>query len=415
MSDERRGALVALSLSFLTVFASLGLGRFGFGMVWPAMQEALHLTDTEGGLLQSWNSVGYLAFVVIAGVLATRYGFRLVIVSALVLIGAGMLLTGASTEFKTLCLGRFLVGVGGAAANVPAMAMLADWFSPRRRGLAAGCAVAGSSLGLAATGAGVPWLLRLGGADGWRACWHVFGATTLAVCLLSALFLRNKHPRAAAYDVPAAPDNKERGGLGHLGTVLRSSLLWQIAVGYIAFGFAYSIYATFFVKHLVGGMGFTEERAGAVWMTIGLFSIVSGFLWGAVSDRWGRRPALIAIFVCQGMAFISAGMGWGMAGIVVSGALFACTAWSIPAVVVALCGDGFGPRLASTALGVATVIFGLGQVAGPYVGGAVADAAESNAPAFLLAGVVAWVLGAGGSLLLPGRSGKSAQKRDNDD
>jgi MFS family permease len=88
-------------------------------------------------------------------------------------------------------------------------------------------------------------------------------------------------------------------------------------------------------------------------------------------------------------------------GAVLSGILFACTAWSIPAVVAALCGDGFGPRLASTALGAVTVIFGLGQVAGPVAGGMVADAMQSNAPAFTMAGVTALIFGIGGSLLLP--------------
>ena len=52
-------------------------------------------------------------------------------------------------------------------------------------------------------------------------------------------------------------------------------------------------------------------------------------------------------------------------------------------------------------LGLMTVVFGIGQVIGPYVAGRIADAAHSFSPAFLLAGLVALLLGAGGAFLLP--------------
>ena len=160
MRDDRHRALLMLGLSVLVVFAAIGLARFGFGMVWPVMQKAMQLTDTQGGELQSWNSLGYLLFVVIAGILATRFGPRAVITLALGLTGTALVMTGWSASFSLLCLSRFLAGMGGAAANVPAMALLSGWFTGRRRGLAAGCAVGGSSLGLAATGGSVPWISR---------------------------------------------------------------------------------------------------------------------------------------------------------------------------------------------------------------------------------------------------------------
>lgn len=42
--------------------------------------------------------------------------------------------------------------------------------------------------------------------------------------------------------------------------------------------------------------------------------------------------------------------------------------------MAALAGDVFGPRLASAALGLITVVFGVGQALGPYVAGMIADA-----------------------------------------
>jgi MFS family permease len=62
--------------------------------------------------------------------------------------------------------GRFLAGVGGAGSNVPAMALLSAWFGARRRGLAAGAGVGGSSVGLIVTGPLIPAILQRGGEEG---------------------------------------------------------------------------------------------------------------------------------------------------------------------------------------------------------------------------------------------------------
>ena len=47
MINEKHDALRILGLSVLIVFASLGLARFGFGMVWPAMQDALQQAGSD--------------------------------------------------------------------------------------------------------------------------------------------------------------------------------------------------------------------------------------------------------------------------------------------------------------------------------------------------------------------------------
>jgi predicted MFS family arabinose efflux permease len=189
------------------------------------------------------------------------------------------------------------------------------------------------------------------------------------------------------------------------GAVYRSGLLWKLAGIYFGFGFSYIIYSTFFVRYLTGEAGFSRTAAGALWLQIGLVSIVSGFLWGSVSDRWGRRAALLWVFGLQGTAFVLFGLGTNTACVYGSVTLFAITAWSVPALMAALCGDLFGSRLAPAALGLITMVFGCGQALGPYLAGMIADATRSFAPAFLLAGAVALIVGAGGSMTLHRRLG----------
>ena len=102
---------------------------------------------------------------------------------------------------------------------------------------------------------------------------------------------------------------------------------------------------------------------------MGAVSVLSGFLWGAVSDRIGRGKALGVSFLLQGAAALLLAWWTTMPGIVLSALLCGITAVATPGIVGAACGDRFGPLLASTSLGFLTLLQGVGQVAGPYLAG----------------------------------------------
>jgi MFS family permease len=168
---------------------------------------------------------------------------------------------------------------------------------------------------------------------------------------------------------------------------------------YVAFGFSYIIYMTFFFKHLTTAGGYTREAAGALFMMVGWLSLCCGLMWGAVSDRIGRKMTLIIVYLIQAVSFVMFGWWPTTAGFTLSAVLFGLTAWSVPAIMAAACGDILGSRLAPAALGFITLFFGIGQAAGPSLAGAIADASGSFHAAFILAGVVS-LLGALGAAFI---------------
>ena len=386
----------------LVVFGSLGLARFGYTMVLPSMQDGLGIDNGQTGALATANLIGYLAMAVIGGVVAARYGPRVVIAAGLALAGAGMLLTGLADGFADAAAWRVLTGIGSGASNVPVMALLASWFATKRRGLASGIAVAGSALGLIFAGALVPRVLSAYGDDGWRTCWFIFGGVTLLLAVGSFMLLRNRPadlglmPLGAGSEVPVSDQKAE--GL-HWARVYRSRTVWQLGLVYVAFGFSYIIYMTFFTKHLIAEGGYTKNAAGDLFMTMGWVSLVCGLLWGTVSDVIGRRRALIIVFLIHATTFSLFALWPTPAGFTLSAVLFGLSAWSIPAIMAAACGDALGPRLAPAALGLITLLFGIGQAVAPSVAGAMADATGSFFSALLLAAGVA-LLGAVGAFFL---------------
>jgi MFS family permease len=328
-------------------------------------------------------------------------------------------------------LARFLTGLGSGGANVPIMGLLVAWYEPKRRGLAAGIAVSGSSFGLLTTGLLIPAILGRFGEAGWRVSWYTLAGAAAVIAVAASLLLRNRPSVSRDQGTTGgevAPDgvsSASRGATARLdvttdrsvtdddtgtdtrksddmraeeshrrafGRILRSRQVWRLSAIYVTFGFSYVIYATFFARGLISA-GFSEGHAGRLWSGIGAASIASGFIWGVVSDRIGRRYALALIYLLQGASFLVFGLcsltGSFEGGYYISAVLFALTAFSIPAVMSAAAGDLIGPRLASAAFGVITLFFGVGQIFGPFVAGRIAESFGGYGPAFVLAAAVA--------------------------
>ena len=384
------------AMGMMVVFGSLGLARFGYAALLPAMQDALGMDNTQAGALATANLAGYLLLSATGGALASRFGPRLVITLGLTTAAAGMVLTGLAYSAPQAALWRAVTGAGSGASNVPVMGLLASWAAARRRGIVTGIGVSGSSLALIVIGPLAPRLLAAGGADGWRLCWFVFGAATLLLAAAAWFMLRNKPSELGLLPLGAAPG--DRPSPAHATAlewhrVYRSPAVWKMGLVYAAFGFSYIIYMTFFVKRLVADGGYSAEAAGRLFMVMGACSLLSGIVWGNVSDRMGRKAALAIVYLIHAAAFGLFAAPDCPAAFTLSAILFGLTAWSIPAIMAAACGDMLGPVLAPTALGFITLFFGIGQAVGPSVAGAVADASSSFAPAFGVAAAVS-LLGA---------------------
>ena len=384
-------------------------------MILPSMQGALGLSNTQTGGLATGNFVGYLALGVIGGLIASRYGPRRVIAVSMLLTGVTMVLTGLANSFYGALLWRLLTGVGSGGSNVPVMSLLSAWFARRRRGLATGIAVGGSSLALIIAGTFVPRILSRTGEEGWRYSWWILGGCVLVLGLLSFALLRDRpeekglQPIAAQVQVPQAVSPTDKPAPRATSSldwrrVYRSGAVWHLALVYISFGFSYVIYVTFFAKYLEGEGGYSTQAAGSLWSLVGWISIFCGLIWGAISDLIGRKYGLALVYLVQGTSYALFALWRNPTGYALSAVAFGLTAWSIPGIVAAACGDYVGARMAPAALGFVTLFFGLGQAAGPSVAGALADATGSFGPAFLLAAGVAFLGGVGSLLLRPPRT-----------
>jgi len=124
---------------------------------------------------------------------------------------------------------------------------------------------------------------------------------------------------------------------------------------------------------MVDSYGMQESQAGALWSWFGFLSIFSGLLFGALSDRIGRRAGMAVAFGVLGVSFALVGFEAGRIGLYLSVVLFGISAWSIPVIMAASAGDYFGATAAAGALAALMLIFSAGQAVGPIIAGVLAE------------------------------------------
>ena len=390
---------IVIFAGLLTTIAAHGFGRMSYTIILPAMKDGLQFNYTQLGLLGTGNFIGYLTMAIIGGFLAARFGTRIVITLALILMGLTMILTGLAQSFGFAFAMRLLTGLGNGASYVPAMALGSAWFATQKRGFATGIVSAGIGAGTLISGLVVPPILAEFGSNGWRFSWYILGAAVLVIACLVFIFVRSRPDEKGLRMVGAAepghsqaasPDVKKASAFQWTG-IIKMGSVWYLGIVYFFYGLSYIIYMVFFAAYLVKEMGFSQQAAGGLWALVGGLSIFCGVIWGGISDRLGRSKGAALAYLVLGLSYIIYALIRVNFGFYLSGVMFGLTAWSIPTIMAAAAGDFVGPRLAPAGLGFITLFFGIGQALGPALGGYLADATQSFSLPFLVAGGISFI------------------------
>jgi len=366
---------IVIFMGLLTTIAAHGFGRMAYTIILPAMKDGLKFDYTQLGLLGTGNFIGYLTMAIVGGFLAARFGTRIVITFALILMGITMMLTGLAQSFGFAFAMRLLTGLGNGAAYVPAMALGSAWFAMERRGFATGIVSAGIGAGTLISGLVVPPILGAFGSNGWRASWYILGGAVLLISGIVFLFIRSRPEEKGLAPVgvhqegngrTASPSKGKASSL-EWAKIYKLPSVWYLGVVYFFYGLSYIIYMVFFAAYLVKEMGLSQAWAGALWATVGGLSIFCGVIWGGISDRLGRSKGAALAYLVLAASYIIYALVKVHFGFYLSAFLFGLTAWSIPTIMAAAAGDFVGPRLAPAGLGFITLFFGIGQALGPVL------------------------------------------------
>jgi predicted MFS family arabinose efflux permease len=351
------GGLVALAVA-------MGVGRFVYTPILPFMLADLGLSEGQAGLIASANFAGYLIGALLAATPKLPGTRRTWLIAALAVSALTTAAIGLGTAVSFFLLLRFLGGVASAFVLVFASTLVLERLRSLGRGELSALHFAGVGVGIACSAVFVSALAALD--FGWRWQWLVAGlASALAVLLVARLI-----PEQAEPPLAPSPDGGSRG-------------LMSLVVAYGLFGFGYIITATFLVA-IVRASDAVRPLEPVIWLVVGLAAVPSVGLWIWVGRRIGVLRAFALACGVEALGVAASVLWITPAGVLLAAALLGGTFVGITALgLVAGRQQARGdPR---RVLAVMTAAFGLGQIIGPALAGALFDATGSFVSASLTA------------------------------
>nr|WP_094849913.1 YbfB/YjiJ family MFS transporter [Bordetella genomosp. 9] len=294
---------------FCASLVGIGLARFAYTPLLPAIIAAHWFDASVAAYLGAANLAGYLAGALLARPIAARLPIALTLRAMMALATIAFFACAYPLSFSWFFAWRFLSGVAGGALMVLAAPTVLPLVPAARRGLAGGVIFMGVGVGVAASGTLVPLLLR----DSLQETWLGLGVLSLVA---TAVAWQGWPSGATA---PAEARHHVRQHRAPRVVSLRA-----LYVEYALNAAGWVPHMIFLVDFVARGLGEGLQVGAQYWVLFGIGATVGPVLAGALADRIGFGRALRLAFTLQalGVAIPALGLGdgWLMASSIIVGA-----------------------------------------------------------------------------------------------
>ena len=364
---------VVLGLMF-ACFLFTFVARFAWPPLIPVVVPALGMKMTQAGAFMSAFYFGYVITQIPAGILADRFGVRMILAVSLIVEGFSTFGMGYMESYDTGFWLRVVTGLGAGAVFAACARALMEWFPAKERGTAFGIMLAAPSGGIVLSNFIVPALNQ---SFGWQGAFKAIGIATVILGVAIYLMIRtSEQPKA------------ENGILGGFRVLLvnKNIILTALAgfcLMWVELGTA--TWANAYVKKL----GFSLADAGLVMITYGIGGILAPMISGYISDKMGNRKMLLIIsYVLIIPLTVCFGYQTTMMMLCLVGFAFGFCSYLANPQLTILISEFAGKDLAATANGCSNFIFQLAPMIGSVVLGWSIDTTGSF-------NTVWWIMAAG--------------------
>jgi predicted MFS family arabinose efflux permease len=358
----------------LGMASAMGFGRFSFTPILPGMLAGLPLSSGDAGLIAAGNFTGYLV-----GAVLGAYGWaagreRSVAIAALVLTALLQLAMGLSSSLWIFVAIRFAAGIASAFALIFLSAIVLGHAAARGSDHVQSAHFGGVGVGIALSSLVVLVIggMTIGSVGGWRLEW--FAGATASLVIAAAVWRL----------LPPLPSGVSQ-------SVVEPPLSWKLPLGLVTlayglFGFGYVITATFVVTMArLGDAGPIVEFLS--WFLAGLAATVSLLVWRPFMRRFGLAAVFVAGLLVEAAGVLASVLLPLPAAPLVGGVLLGATFLMITAYGLRI-GRLLAPQSPRRALAFMTAAFGVGQILGPLVAGAMAERTGSFTAPTVIAALV---------------------------
>jgi len=321
-------------------------------------------------------------------------------VSRRALLGAGGLLFGGgfvaqafASGFPGFATANVLSRIGGAPQHPVGNGLLAEQFPPERRGFAISAHISGGNVGTVVVALiGAPVIAMFG----WRGAAIVFGIPAIAIALAILLLVRERGTdRAAAIAGGSVPD-------AFRAIVRDRDLRWLYLTSILGGGGrGLGVVNLFALLYLTKVIGLNDSLAGLMYGALIVFSVPMPLIAGWLSDRIGRKPLIIGVYLGGAIGFaVFLASGSSLVGLWAGIVLMGLFSFAESPQLQALLADVARPSIRDATFALYfTLAFGVGSLWVAIYGAIIGAAGNATGlPIVFALMAVTFVLAAGGAL-----------------
>ncbi|MED5601786.1 MAG: MFS transporter, partial [Pseudomonadota bacterium] len=126
-SPSRPNIVIMVAGGILVALVAIVFARLAYGLILPPMRDDLGLSYRQAGTLGTVTALGYLLFVLLGGIAASRWGARNAVATGLLILTVGFAGLARGSAYP-VGVGRMaLLGLGTAVCVAPLVWLLATW------------------------------------------------------------------------------------------------------------------------------------------------------------------------------------------------------------------------------------------------------------------------------------------------
>jgi MFS family permease len=212
------------------------------------------------------------------------------------LFGGGFAAQALATGFPSFALPNVLSRIGTSPQHPVGNGLLAEQFPPARRGFAISAHIAGGNVGTVVVALiGAPVILAVG----WRGASVAFGVPAILIAIAILLFVRERGTDRAAAVASGRTRDAFRRILGD------RDLRWLFLTSVLGGGGrGLGVVNLFVLIYLTRVIGLDEATSGLMYGALIVFSVPMPLVAGWISDRIGRKPPIIGVYLGGALAFV---------------------------------------------------------------------------------------------------------------
>lgn len=367
--------LPALLTGVMATLAGIGIARFAYTPLLPALIQEQWFTASQVAYLGAANLLGYFIGALSAHPLTERYSPRAVIGASFAGIVLSFLLCAGPGSFAWFFTWRLVAGIAGAILMVvgPSMALSA---TPSERRTSVGALVfTGIGLGALLSASAVPVLLELS----LMATWGALGLLCIAVGLLCDRGVT----RLAS---PPSPSSEGANGQG--GRAGMAMVVLPVIVAYALDAAGFVPHTVFWVDYLARENVLGNHAAALQWGLFGIGAVCGPLIAGAVARRLGWHHGLVLAFLVKAAAVALPVLSLALLSRSVSSFVVGAMIPGIVALTSGRLAELVGPTAHKKLWGRATAAFAAAQAVAGYGMSALYDLWGTYTPFFAIGGVM---------------------------